>query len=431
VHNPPEALFTRVTGPLADLAAEGPARFLEGLGAAVQQLDEMLGKPDDGAGRPAPLLEALDQSADQLVAQWGQQMAELAVRLIEQPEYRLAGAEEALRQAVSQIEKVLSHYETLARELSAQAAEGHRRLQGFLTNPPPLTPAARGKPSPAAAVLELVRHYPKWRYHSLVLQRVLSTYVSLRGHLSDQLREINFCRSRLADLQRAFDDAPVGAWSSDQAPTGDHFGRGRVLFPTGCQTLDEAVQQSLERVSPEELRELDGRIQQVVRQQFTALVHICLSSANHIKDLEAAMQREAEAFVEARLTRTSVTEMYLAAQAPDAAADDLAALYDEAAPDLAVRAAAREHAFCILALPPGEPAERFREQARQAVRGTELVPAASPDDIVFYRELSHVRLTDLEQLGPVAQDAYRQMTAAEHFTPHARSDIVEWRPVVR
>ena len=42
---------------------------------------------------------------------------------------------------------------------------------------------------------------------------------------------------------------------------------------------------------------------------------------------------------------------------------------------------------------------------------------------MMYRERLNLALSDLPQLGPLAQDAYRQMSAAEHFTPHCRCDV--------
>ena len=53
----------------------------------------------------------------------------------------------------------------------------------------------------------------------------------------------------------------------------------------------------------------------------------------------------------------------------------------------------------------------------------DVLPAVSVDDILFYREVSYLPLGGLEQLGPAGQDAYRQMSAAEDFTPHTRIDV--------
>jgi hypothetical protein len=53
----------------------------------------------------------------------------------------------------------------------------------------------------------------------------------------------------------------------------------------------------------------------------------------------------------------------------------------------------------------------------------EVLSATAEDDILFYREISNLPLAELEQLGSVGQDAYRQMIAAEDFTPHTRIDV--------
>ena len=79
--------------------------------------------------------------------------------------------------------------------------------------------------------------------------------------------------------------------------------------------------------------------------------------------------------------------------------------------------------FCVLAAPPGPAGDRFRALTQAALPDVEFAPTAGDDDILFYREVSHLPLAELEQLGPAGLDAYRQMSAAEDFTPHTRSDV--------
>ena len=45
------------------------------------------------------------------------------------------------------------------------------------------------------------------------------------------------------------------------------------------------------------------------------------------------------------------------------------------------------------------------------------------EDLVLYRERPYLPLADLEQLGGAGEEAYRQMLATEHFTPHTRLDV--------
>ena len=162
-------------------------------------------------------------------------------------------------------------------------------------------------------LFELLSAYTKWRYQSLVVQRLVGIYISLRGSLSDQLREINFCRTRLVELQRSFDRLKgaseyIGAWTFQ-----------REIFPASCATLDAAVEQFAGQTAPEDLQELDRKVQYVIQQKFAALLHVCLSSANLLQDLEIAMQQEVEGFVSERLACHDVAALYLEASEPDRA----------------------------------------------------------------------------------------------------------------
>jgi hypothetical protein len=192
--------------------------------------------------------------------------------------------------------------------------------------------------------------------------------------------------------------------------------------------MNEVIEQYLAGVTPEALLELDRRVQGVIEQQFTALVQVCLTSANVLDGLESAMVQEAEAFVAGHApwaaVGSSVPELFLAKHADrEDARAAIAAAFDEASPNQGggpgVLTAPAEVA---VVLAPADPAgEQFQALARDALAGTSL--AAGTDDIVFYRELPFVKLADLDQLGPDAEEVYRQMLAADHFTPHTRTDI--------
>jgi hypothetical protein len=131
-----------------------------------------------------------------LAEEWGQKLAELPVRLIEEPGYRLAGAEEGIRHLAAAIEQLLQTQEQLARDLSARAAAAHARLRDWLQ---PRTGGKRLALS-AAEGMELLRGYAQSRTQSMMVQQTIGAFLGLRGHLSDELREVNFCRVRLGAL---------------------------------------------------------------------------------------------------------------------------------------------------------------------------------------------------------------------------------------
>jgi serine/threonine protein kinase len=426
---PPESCFAEVLQDVAARAAPtgrrgaAPELSPEELADVLRRFGELLGKPEDNA-LPEPsgkVVQALCQIGQSLVNLWGQKLAELPVHLIEEPDFRLAGAEEAVRQVVASIEQVLQHQEPLLRDLSTRAAEAYDHLQALVTPP---APGTKRPATYAADVLELLRGYSKWHYQSLVLQQVASAFVSLRGHLSDELREINFCRVRLTELLRLLEEGKHAAANGSGPQGARKTASGTEYYPAGCKNLQEAVDRFLAAIPAEAVHELDAGLEAMFKQQFVALVHVCLTTANVLKNVEPAMLQTAEAFVEAQLTEFNVAETFFE-QNPDdeAAAGAIASFYDEAAPELSPGRTSAVSELFVLAAPSGPAGDHFRERARAALPEVEAIPAPSTDDVILYRELSNLSLTDLDQLGPVGQDAYRQMTAAENFTPHSRIDV--------
>jgi eukaryotic-like serine/threonine-protein kinase len=428
--NPQDALAA-LLAPLAGL--DTPGTDLTPAAQLVDQLECWLGderarpvpsgREDSLHAQPPSLQEALDAAAQLLSSGLGKKLGLFVTGFIEQSGSRLAGAEEAVRQTVALIEQELQNHERLAKELATKAEEARERLKALLTNLlQGQAPKNRRAAASVGTLLELIRSYPRWRYQGLMCQRVANVYLGLRGQLSDQLREINYCRARLTELLKSFQEPPA------QTPMEENGSSGRLLFPAGVKNVTEAAKQMLERITPTELRELDVLMQKLLQEQFQGLVNVCLASTNLLTSLEEALQREAEAFVGARLAGVNVADMYLAQYAnEEEACADLDAAFEKATPELAGVRSSGEGEISILAAPAGPVSERFRELARRALPDVNLVAATVAQDIVFYREVPHLRLSDLEQLGPVGYEAYRQIVAQKNLTPHSRTDINEWR----
>ncbi|HWG43896.1 MAG TPA: tubulin-like doman-containing protein [Gemmataceae bacterium] len=399
----------------------------EELAEVLEQFEQLLGKPqDDGLTEtPARLAGALREAADKLVQSWGQKLAELPVRLIEEPQFRLAGAEEVIRQMVASIEQALQHHEPLSRELTTRAAEAYSRLQMLIANPQ--RPQGRSTTVQRAGkeTVELLRGYPKTLYQSLLLRQAGNVFLTLRGHLADEMREINFCRVRLGELLRMLDEPAESAEPSPASGT-----LGKHLFPAGCKDLKEAIEFIEGRLGTEALNDLDARMEAMFKKQFTALVNVCLTSANVLKNVESAMLHTAEEFIAGHLGDLNVAEMFLENH-PDAqqAADEISSFFDESAPELSSSSFLSPNGekvsaeLCVLATPSGPAGDHFHDLAVQALPDVEWHSAPGDEDIVLYRELANLPLSDLPQVGPLGQDAYRQMSAAEHFTPHCRGDV--------
>jgi hypothetical protein len=188
------------------------------------------------------------------------------------------------------------------------------------------------------------------------------------------------------------------------------------------------VEQLLSGVSAAERQELDVKMQKLIQRQFTALVHVCMTSTNLLRDVEAAMQQEAEAFVDTRLGGMEVAELYLAGHAGDEETlEDLCAIFKEARPAALEMNHSAEQGLNVLAVPPHPSGERLYELAKQALPDISWIRVDSKDDIVIYREIPRLPLPELAQLGPLAYEAYCHMSQVEYFTPHSRTDITEWK----
>jgi eukaryotic-like serine/threonine-protein kinase len=446
----PEQQFQAILAAALPAAAEGSNGKTSAEGfqlstvmEALEQLERLVGIPGDCrptgptlSDHPISSVEdAVCQAATKAATVCEQRLAELLVRLIEEPAFRLAGAEEAVRQFNAAVEKALQHQEHLAKELQARAAALYQRIHTLLgiagqASTSGKTPFNRRAASEQNAVINelstLLRSYPKTRYQSLVLSQLNGLYVSLRGLLSEQMREIGFCRQRLSELADLFSEAQA---TVDLQPAAGH-----CLFAGGSDNLRAAVAQLVATVNGADMQDLDQRVQAMIRKQFRALVHVCTASSTVIRNVAPAMQEETEAFLADRQAGMNVTDMYLTQQAgtktgeaADAAIQqDLARTYDLADAELDVKSGRQ---FCVLAVPPGPEEQDFREVVRRALPEVSLTAAPGSDEILFYREQVGFNLTDLKQLGTLGQEAYQQMTRREQFSAHSRIDITDWRAV--
>src|SRR5208282_2821008 len=118
----------------------------------------------------------------------------------------------------------------------------------------------------AADLFELVRTYTKTRYHSLVLGHLNRLYLGLRGHLSDQIREVGFCRQRLGELHALL--KPLPPQHKHELVHSDQ----RVLFPPGCVELKDAVAQLSQTIGPDDLLHFDEIVQDWITNHCQALL---------------------------------------------------------------------------------------------------------------------------------------------------------------
>jgi hypothetical protein len=429
----PEKLFADILQTLREYAGgneRAPAAIAPEMAIdALRAIDQLVGRPDQDAlnASSGRIPEALNEASGVLVAKWGQQLTEMVLHLVEEPEYRLAGAEEAIRQLVDRIERALVQHEQISKELMARAAEARSRIHSLLRAMPTL-PSARARAAASADLLSLLRDYPKWRNQHLLLQTVSRALLGVRGNMSDQLREINFCRVRLGELAQSFaaDDWSIHARLMEEPPPFQPLEQVHPLLPAGCTTLEQAVEHFVRDVTPQDMNALDRQVQVMLVEQFRALFHVCMTSTNLLNNVRLAMEQEVARAAEQRIGATDVATLFLERFPSDEqAAGELASAFDAAAPDSpGSKSGPVSGEVCVLLAPATPGGERLKALAGQAVPDVPWVHARGGDEIIIYREAPQLAIADVPQFAPTAQEAYAQMTAVEHFTPHSRIDIV-------
>jgi hypothetical protein len=424
----------------------GAAKVLVGpIVKAMENLERLIGVPEDSRAsranfEPSTMERVFSDIANDVADGCEQKLAELAVMLLEDPNFRLAGAEEALRQFSQTVEQALQAQEKLAQELTDKARQLYYRLQQLIDMPlksasPSMSGATTSRPISVSLgkltptdLFELVRTYTKTRYHSLVLAHLNRAYVSLRGHLSDQVRDVGFCRTRLGELMGLLHPASLnvrpGAASLE-----------RALFPPGCVDLADAAHQLLRSVTPEDLVAFDERVQSWVESHFQALLQVCLGSSSTVRNLAPMIVHEAESYLGERLPAASVAEMYLTRQAAeheeaadDSIRDDLEKCLEHATSELGSISAHNE--FTLVTLPDDEAGKRVAELLRDRHPDAKILFSDRSEEIIFFHETIRIRWKDLEQFGPTAREAYERRSAGDPNSVHSREDVFDWQFVL-
>ena len=374
---------------------------------ALARLTQVVGQPSElGKAREPGLLEqTLINYCDGLQRELTGKLHQLAVCLIEQPDFRLAGAEEAIAGLKQLLEQVAGHYEPLYQAREQQANYAYRRAQKILEEDV--------RRRNVADLAEQLQAFATSRYQWLIGRFLSQVYTNLHEHVGDCLSKIGFCRQRLTQLKDRFSPGTMF-----EMPVG-------MLLPEGCQTAEEAVNVYMQPVEADGMRELDLQMQGMVEQQFTALAHVCLSSSDLLINLESAMINFARQHMQQRLGEADVIEMFLArVRDADHARKHLTRAFADAETMLQAPESPPDSVE-LLAVPVGNATDQFLQLVQYSLPQTGLTLTSSPDDVVFYREQVTVPLKCLPHLGPAGRAAYEQMIG-QQFPPHARIDVRQW-----
>ncbi len=381
---------------------------------SLTRLVQLVGMPDERAmqRQVGQIEHVLNEAADSLARDLTPVLMRLPRSLLEHPDYRLAGAMEAIGQLEAVLVQMIERSEPLLNDLSAKAIEGYYSIHSFLSDE-----RVRRKPSPAE-IAENLRNFPKWRYQNLVHRQVGRIYMILCSQLADLNREFQFCKQRLDDLMQRFRHMPIEEISQPEM----------TLFPTGCASVEAAVQALRDGIQPHEMRALDRTMQKSIEQAYQALFSVCMSSINMLGNLHGIVEEQSRAFLANLIGDSNVGAMFFARFSDnDSAAKAIKQIHELASPPFQTSRPVTQE-ICVLAVPEGSHNATFQQIARQALAGKALDFVPSSDEILVYREWPRFPLIALPHLSPQAEDAYNQMKQSG-VSPHSRSDVGQWSDI--
>jgi serine/threonine protein kinase len=395
---------------------------------ALQRMQEFFGHVNEttGSWNTAVLPPALREAADALTSDAGDRLVAWAMQFLDLPGYRVAGAEEAVRQSMAAMEERLQQLDVELQQLTADGQTAEQDLQNMLAESEKgLATGRRGELRRAqlsAALAEQLLRLPALRLQRMVTERLTGVHLSMRGRLSDQNKELGFCRHRLRQLH----DSLTAADGTAQVEVGTLCQGARYLL-CDADSLDDAVTNAVCAIPAEAFEQLDDACQQRLHAELGGLAMIADASGDHLKQAKKVMLEEAERFLEEQLPRSDVAELLLR-QMPqaDAAPDAMLSMFDEALPELGGARVKAQRERTLFHAPASPAGEQLAAACRTSVSEAEVACLPSQDEVVLYRELVGISLSTLPQAGTAARKAYEMACSLAHFTSHARQDVANW-----
>lgn len=411
--NPADTAFAAMLHPLRPQAAAGRLQP-EAAAEAIQRVMQLVGKPEQEREDPGTLRGVLAKACKAFAKDVETTMFSWTGWMIEHPNYRLPGAEEAVTQMSERVARTLSALEGPHEKLSDEVSELYTRLLSLLGS---LGNAGRGVIGPSRTtigteLLAAAAQFARKRLMLLVLESTRELYRSTANVLPDCLREVHDLRRKLQDLRDLVE--PTADAASSPGP-------GRMILPQGVTSLDQAADGFINMLPAEAIVEFDATIQTELTKKFNGVVGLTTKAAQRA-DFLRWIRRVAREFLDSRLEVADPAAILFRNKEPgDKLNRLLTRAFEHAAPDI-VAVGGREQAEApILACPASPDGDRLRDLMRELVPEARLVSANLTDDIVFFREYPLLPIAATPQMGEAAREAYLRQLDDQH--PHARTDI--------
>jgi serine/threonine protein kinase len=382
---------------------------------AFAELDNLIGTPLLGANAtPTPIEDAIRRAAADLLQAAQSELTTHLPMLADDPTFRLAGAEEAARQVLADLDRALVNFTQQAEQARTDARSAYERLWQWANQS-----AADKRKWSLTEWTEAVRQYPKCQYRSILYARARKVYEHLKPVLIGVLKEVSACRQRLEGYRKSL----IDELEEPSVPIGP-----RQVMPPGCPTITEAAQKFLAFLSDDDLAGLERQIQATIEETIGGLYQACLNSAEGAKVVLQVVREESRAYLDARLGEIDLAGMLTSRYGSmEGVIRAFSQSFAAATPELVEAGPWARPGITLVATPAGA---AYADLRRAAVNAAPLdlppITADTRDEVVIYREYPHVPLCALPQCGSAWVAAYFEAAEMFQCTPHSRTDITQW-----
>ncbi len=385
-----------------------------------QQISAVFSRIVELVGVPAGLgYQATEGIWEQSFKKEGNQIAKKLIenlmihckQLLEHPDYRIRGSEQALSFFEQTILQVIEQYEVLFKDFDQRAAEAYNQIDTYLNNP-------TIKRCTTAELIESLKRYPKCRYQNLVLRQLHRIYRHLYDSLGQSGQEIAFCRKRMEDLIKQMDTISDPPASSIDQP----------ILSQGFQSIEEIIDDYQKMITNDDFRVLDRQIQMIIKQDYQSLLDISLTSVNLIDSLGTPLLQECDRFLQNRFQSPDITSMFLEKISRTTNREAFfRELLQQSRPKL-VGGKWNEFSETLFFGVPESPVQEILQNYLKSELKipADYIPFQQIDEIVVQREWNQLNWIDLPQLGHSIESLYKQLADHTVHSPHARTDITHW-----
>ncbi len=389
---------------------------------ACSMLDKILqivGKPELEGQAPmiGSLGQILEQSCKAAGSDGEKKLVETASSIIEVPAYRFAAADELVRQLTLRMRSLLESVEPTVIQRRQESSDLFFKILSQIGSLESMRSSSR-RMGIVREVIANLRVYARKQLEYQMVRAVANVYRAMINYAPEFVRDVQLSRKRLDDIITRLIET-----NNAQDKQG-YLGPCKVVLPAGCSSITDAAERLVGNLSPQDLLELDTRLQSRITKQFKSLFNYCLDKTDHSKPMTKLILEAGREYLDERLEGGNAAAVFFESELQEQAAHrDVMQAYDEAMPELLGERKRHDGQMCILSVPSGEYGERFGRLAEQTLSDERVIVGTGTDDIVFHREQLYLSPAELPQLGPAAREAYVHVTHQDQVSPHSRGDV--------